>query len=71
MEDEMIKVIEATANEALANMVFNLVSSRDAKANRVELQKWLEALDAPITYSNEDIDRQGHFAEWIQALLTR
>lgn len=67
----MIKVIEETANEALANMVFNLVSSRDAHANRVELQKWLEALEAPVTYSNEDIDRRGQFAEWIQELFVK
>lgn len=68
----MIKVMDQTANEALSNMTRKL--ARDAVAGpayRKALREYLDALDAPFTYANEDIERSGYLAELLQKLMTK
>jgi len=64
-----MKAINISANEAIANMaeILGRHYTKGPQA-RAELRKWLDALESPITYSNEDIDRASQFADFLAKL---
>lgn len=64
-----MKVIDKTANEAISNMAKVLARHyTKGPAARAELRKWLEEIESPVTYSNQDIDRASGFANFLATL---
>lgn len=64
-----MKVIDKTANEAIANIVKNLARHyTKGPAARAELRKWLDEIESSVTYSNQDIDRASQFANFLADL---
>lgn len=42
-----------------------------APDNRMKMEDWFAQLREPISYSNEDIDREAQFADFIYSLVTK
>jgi|JI10StandDraft_1071094.scaffolds.fasta_scaffold1385259_1 hypothetical protein len=64
-----MKVISSTANEAISNMTTVLARHyTKGPAARAELRKWLDEIESPVTYSNQDIDRASGFADFLAKL---
>jgi hypothetical protein len=64
-----MKVIDKTANEAVSNMITVLARHyTKGPAARAELRKWLDEIEAPVTYSNQDIDRASQFGDFLARL---
>lgn len=66
-----IKKIEATANEAISQMVGKLTHYSEGQKLRDDLRKLLDLMEKPITYSFEDKDRSGYLAAFLANDLTK
>ena len=65
----MIAKLDMTGNEAISNLVQVLARHYyKGPTARAELRKFLDYIEEPITYSNEDCDRAGRFAEFLSNL---
>lgn len=66
----MIAKLDMNGNEAVSKLVGVLARHyyKGPKA-RAELREMLDYIEKPITYSNEDIDRSAHFAEFLTNLV--
>ena len=67
----MATKIDLTANEAVAN-ISKVLARHYTKgpAARAELRKWLDEIEKPVTYSNQDIDRSSQFSEFLIGLAS-
>jgi hypothetical protein len=65
----MARKIDLTANEAVGNITQALARhyTKGPEA-RAELRKWLDLVETPITYSNQDIDRAAQFHDFLTSL---
>jgi len=65
----MARKIDLTANEAVGNISHTLARhfTKGPKA-RAELRKWLDYIETPISYSNQDIDRAAQFHDFLTSL---
>lgn len=67
----MAKALTITANEAVSNMTQTLARHyTKGPAARAELRKWLDKIEQPVTYSNEDIDRASSFHDFLVKLAS-
>lgn len=65
----MARVINLDANKAVGNITQTLARHyTKGPAARAELRKWLDELEKPITYSNQDIDRASQFHVFLTEL---
>lgn len=65
----MIAKLDMTGNEAVSNLVTALARHYyKGPAARAELRKWLDEIEKPMRYSNEDCDKAAGFAEFLSNL---
>lgn len=66
----MARSIDLTANEAIGNLTQVLARhyTKGPEA-RARLREWLDCIEEPVTYSNQDIDRAGQLHEFLVRLV--